>query len=360
MQNGKIKVLVTDDSLVIRKFLVKMLSMDPDIEVIGTANNGAEAIEFIRKTKPDVITMDINMPIMDGFEATTNIMSEIPIPIVIVSSGYTISETAKKFRALEVGAVAILPLPYGPENPDYEITMKRFVSTVKLMSQVKLIKRWNRSPNTIQNKNQQESLLLIDEAQDAVSKVRILVIGASAGGPIALKEIMDNVPHSLPFPVIIVQHIDAEFTQDFADWLNLSSAIPIYIAEDGEILKPGKAYMAPGDHHIGVSAMDIAKVTKDVAESGLRPSVSFLFRAVRNIYRDKAIAVLLSGMGADGASELKLLKDAGSITIAQDVASSLIHGMPGEAIKLGGACHVLSPSQIVNFIQKCVLTLSKK
>jgi two-component system chemotaxis response regulator CheB len=360
MEKEKIKVLVTDDSLVTRKFLVKMLSLDPEIEVIGTACNGVEAIEFIRKTKPDVITMDINMPLMDGFEATINIMSEMPVPIVIVSSGYTISETEKKFRALEVGAVAIMPLPYGVGNPDYELTMKRFVSTVKLMSQVKLIKRWNRSTNSDQKNNNPDLILPFEDIKDIGSKVRILVIGASAGGPIALKEILDHIPSDLPCPVIIVQHIDAEFTQGFADWLNLTSAIHVSLATDGEVLIPGNAYMAPGDHHIGVSAIDTIKVSKEVHESGLRPSVSYLFRSVRGVYCDKALAVLLSGMGADGATELKLLKDAGSITIAQDAASSLIHGMPGEAIKLGGACYVLSPSQIVNFIQKCVLTLSNK
>jgi two-component system chemotaxis response regulator CheB len=297
---------------------------------------------------------------MDGFEATAIIMSEIPVPIVIVSSGYTISETAKKFMALEAGAVAILPLPYGAGNPDYESTMKRFISTVKLMSQVKLIKRWNRSSNTVHTKIDYDSIPPIVDKGDIGSKIKILVIGASAGGPIALKEILDNVPKSLPFPVIIVQHIDTEFTQGFADWLNLTSAIHVCLATDGEALKPGKAYIAPGDHHIGVSDIDTIRISKEVPESGLRPAVSYLFRSVRNIYRDKAIAVLLSGMGADGAKELKLLKDAGSVTIAQDAASSLIHGMPGEAIKLGGACYVLSPSQIVSFIQTCVLTLFKK
>lgn len=358
MQKEKIKVLVADDSLVTRKFLAEMLSSDPEIEVIGTAGNGVEAIEFIRQRKPDVITMDINMPVMDGFEATTNIMSEIPVPIVIVSSGYTVAETAKKFRALEVGAVAILPLPFGPGNPDYESTMKRFVTTIKLMSQVKLIKRWNKTGHLDSRNVNQEALLPVEKTQPVSSKVKILVLGASAGGPIALKEILDNLPGDLPIPVMIVQHIDAEFTQGFADWLNLSSAIHVGLATDGEALIAGKAYMAPGDHHIGVSAADTIKLSKDAPESGLRPSVSYLFRSVRNVYRDKAIAVLLSGMGADGATELKLLKDAGSITIAQDATSALIHGMPGEAIKLGGASYVLTPSQTVKFIQYCLLNLS--
>lgn len=181
MTKEKIKILVTDDSAVTRKFLVSLLSSDPDIEVIGTATNGAEAIAFIRKTKPDVITMDINMPVMDGFEATINIMSEIPIPIVIVSSGYSSSETAKKFRAFEVGAVSILPLPFGIGHVEYEASKKRFISTVKLMSEVKLIRRWNRTPNQVipnylSNEHQNHYVIKTTE-----SAVNIIAIGASAG-----------------------------------------------------------------------------------------------------------------------------------------------------------------------------------
>lgn len=358
MPERKIKILVTDDSLTTRNFLVKMLSMDPDIEVIGTANNGVDAIAFIRKMKPDVVTMDINMPIMDGFEATLKIMSELPVPIVIVSSEYSSTETSKKFKALEVGAVAILALPVGFGHPDIETSMNHFVSTVKLMSEVKLIRRWNRTPNILKKDEQQEILLKIDSEKELGEKVNIIVIGASAGGPIVIKEILDNISHNLSVPIIIVQHIDSEFTQEYADWLNLSSSVKVIIAKDGELMEPGKAYMAPGDHHIGVKSANKIMISKEDPDSGLRPSVSFLFRSVRNVYNNHAIGILLSGMGVDGAKELKLLRDAGSITIAQDALSSLIHGMPGEAIKLGGASYVYSPAQIVQFIQKCIPILS--
>lgn len=359
MLKEKIKILVTDDSLVTRKFLANMLSLDPDVEIIGTVSNGAEALAFVRKMKPDVITMDINMPVMDGFEATINIMREIPIPIVIVSSAYSPADTAKKFRALEVGAVGILPLPFGLGHPDYEKSMKHFVSTVKLMSEVKLIKRWTHTPGALKPDPAKELQVQVKENKARESAVSIIVIGASAGGPIAIKEILDNISVNLAVPVIIVQHIDSEFTRGYVDWLNLSSGITVVIAKDGEKMEAGKAYMAPGDHHIGVKSMNTIMISKDIQESSLRPSVSFLFRSVRTIYHDKAICILLSGMGVDGAKELKLLKDEGAITIAQDAASSLIHGMPGEAIKMGGAGYVLSPSQIVNFIQKHVPTLSK-
>ena len=245
MPEKKIKVLVTDDSLTTRNFLVKMLSMDPDIEVIGTASNGYEAIAFIKKIKPDVVTMDINMPLMDGFEATLRIMQELPVPIVIVSAEYSSSETNKKFRALEAGAVAILPLPVGFGHPDFESFKAHFVSTVKLMSEVKLIRRWNRTPVLINQDTQSESFLKVEGEKDSGSKIHIIAIGASSGGPMVVKEILDHIPTNLTIPIIIVQHIDSEFTQGYADWLNISASVKVVIAQDGEQMESGKAYIAP-------------------------------------------------------------------------------------------------------------------
>ncbi|MDP4289766.1 MAG: chemotaxis-specific protein-glutamate methyltransferase CheB [Bacteroidota bacterium] len=359
MTENKIKVLVTEDSIVTRTFLVKMLSADPDIEVIGTADNGAEALEFIRKTKPDVITMDINMPVMGGFEATAKIMNEKPVPIVIVSSAYTPSETAKKFKALEAGAVAILPLPFGREHPDFENSQRHFLNTVKIMSEVKLIRRWDRPASLYKQESDKATALTYDTYREVRRDFSIIAIGASAGGPVATKEILDNLSADLSVPVIIVQHIDSEFAQGYADWLNLTSHLKVVIAKDGEKMKPGHAYMASGDHQIGVGCLNTIMLCMDPPESGLRPSVSFLFRSVLNVYRQKAIGILLSGMGVDGAKELKSLKDAGSVTIAQDASSSLIHGMPGEAIRQQGACYILTPAQIVTFIQKLIPNLSK-
>jgi len=361
MLKEKIKILVTDDSLVTRKFLVNMLSTDPDIEVIGTANDGAEAIAFIRKRKPDVITMDINMPVMDGFEATLNIMRELPIPIVIVSSAFSNTDATKKFKALEAGAVGILPLPVGLGHPDYEKSMKHFVSYMKTMSEVKLIRRWSHTPGSIRKDVNTQLQISTPPAPKVEPShiINLIAIGASAGGPMVVKEILEKLPENLTVPIIIVQHIESEFTQGYVDWLNLTSKIKVLIAKDGESMEPGKAYMAPGDYHIGVKSANTLRISKEAPDNGLRPSVAFLFRSVLNVYHHKSICILLSGMGVDGAKELKMLRDAGSITIAQNAETALIHGMPGEAIKLGGASHIMSPSQIINFIQKRVSTISK-
>ncbi|NWJ50499.1 MAG: chemotaxis-specific protein-glutamate methyltransferase CheB [Bacteroidetes bacterium] len=348
MTNRKIKILIADDSLTVRNFLVKVFSLDPGIEVIGTAIDGQEAIEFVKKNRPDIITMDINMPRLDGFEATLKIMQENPIPIVIVSGDYNTTDTAKTFKALECGAVAILPRPVGVGNPDFDETVHRFVSNVKLLSEVKVIRRWNRIYNSSVTQENPNTI------KDITQPIRIITLGASAGGPLVLQQILKNIPSNISVPILIVQHLDVEFAQGYADWLNIQSNIPIKIAKDGDILTAGVAYMAPGNHHIGVKAYNTILVSKDSKEKGHRPSVAFMFRSVREVFRNQVLAIILSGMGDDGAEELKLLKDKGAITIAQDFDSSLIHGMPGEAIRIGAASYILSPDQIIQFIKRNV------
>jgi two-component system chemotaxis response regulator CheB len=353
MTKRKIRILITDDSLTVRNFLVKIFSSDPDVEIVGTASDGIEAIEFVKKNKPDIITMDINMPRLDGFEATLKIMQENPIPIVIVSGDYNTTDTVKTFKALECGAVAILPRPVGIGNPGFDETVHHFISNVKLLSEVKVIRRWNRIYNSSVSLEDPTSI------KDINQPIRIIIIGASAGGPLVLQQILKNIPSNISVPIIIVQHLDTEFAQGYADWLNIQSNIPVKIAKDGDILTAGVAYMAPGNHHIGVKAFNTIMVSKETKEKGHRPAVAFLFRSVRFVFRNQVMAIILSGMGDDGAEELKILKDIGAVTIAQDFESSLIHGMPGEAIRLGAASYILSPHQIIQFINKNI-SLSTK
>lgn len=353
--NRKIKILITDDSLTARNFLVKIFSFDPEVEIVGTATDGIEAIEFVRKNKPDIITMDINMPRLDGFEATLKIMQENPVPIVIVSGDYNTTDTAKTFKALECGAVAILPRPVGVGNPDFDETVHHFVSNVKLLSEVKVIRRWNRVYDTNSASVHDDVAVSSRSIEDVNQPIRIIAIGASAGGPLVLQQILKNIPSNISVPVIIVQHLDIGFAQGYADWLNIQSNIPVEIAKDGDILTAGIAYMAPGNHHIGVKAFNTILISNDSKEKGHRPSVAFMFRSLRHVFHNQVLAIILSGMGDDGAEELKLLRDKGAITIAQDFDSSLIHGMPGEAIRLGAASYILSPNQIIQFIKKNVL-----
>ncbi len=336
-----IKVLVVEDSPVVREFLVYILGADPGIEVIGTANDGEQAIEAVARKRPDVITMDIHMPKLDGLEATRRIMETHPTPIVIVSGSTDPREVATTFRAMEAGAVAVLRRPAGIGHPDHEASAGELVQTVKLMSEVKVIKRWPKA-------GRQPEVPRPAEAHRAQveTKVKVIAIGASTGGPPVLQTILAALPVNFLVPILIVQHMAAGFTQGFVQWLAQTSSLPVHLAAHDEPIRPGHVYVAPDEFQMRVERGGKIVLTQDEPENGLRPSVSYLLRSVAEVYGRDAVAGLLSGMGRDGAEELKLLKEKGALTFAQDKASSVVHGMPGAAIMLDAATLVLPPEKI--------------
>lgn len=336
-----IKILVVEDSPVIREFLVHILDADPGIRVVGTARDGEDAIEAVARMRPDVITMDIHMPGMDGLEATRRIMETHPTPIVIVSGSTSSREVATTFNAMQAGALAFLPRPAGIGQPDYTASARELVRTVKLMAEVKVVRRWSRLRHAAPLAHTAEA-----EYPPAHAKVSVVAIGASTGGPAALHAIISALPADFPAPILIVQHMAGGFIQGFADWLAQSSRLPIHIAAHSETILSGHAYLAPDESHMNVTPGGKIALTQDPPEHGLRPSVSQLFRSVADIYGRHAVAGLLTGMGRDGADELKLLKDKGAITFAQDKNSSIVHGMPGQAIKLDAATLVLPLNRI--------------
>jgi two-component system chemotaxis response regulator CheB len=336
-----IKVLIVEDSPVVREFLVHILGADPAIEVIGTANDGEEALEAVARKRPDVITMDIHMPRLDGLEATRRIMETHPTPIVIVSGSTDPREVATTFRAIEAGAVAVLRRPAGIGHPDHETTTEELVQTVKLMSEVKVIRRWPRAGHKPALPPAGESPRAQIEA-----KAKLIAIGASTGGPPVLQIILSALPADFPVPILIVQHIASGFTQGFVQWLAQTSSLPMHLAAHDELLRPGHVYVAPDEFHMRVDRGGRIALSKDAPENGLRPSVSFLFRSVAEVYGRDAVAGLLTGMGRDGADELKLLRDLGAVTFAQDKDSSVVHGMPGAAILLDAATLILPPARI--------------
>ncbi|RNC73318.1 MAG: chemotaxis-specific protein-glutamate methyltransferase CheB [Desulfuromonadales bacterium] len=335
-----VKVLIVDDSASVRMFLRELLAADPEIEVIGTAADGEEAVEAVERFNPDVVTMDIYMPRMNGLIATRQIMETHPIPIVVVSGDLDAEEVASTFRAMEAGAVTALPRPQGPGHPDHETEARTFVQTVKLMAEVKVVRRWPRRDKQGSSPPEPRQTMI-------PAPVKAVAIGASTGGPMVLQTILAGLREDFPVPVLIVQHMAMGFIEGFAKWLNLTSALPVHIAANGERLLPGHAYVAPDGCHMLVEEEGTTIALKSTPpENGLRPSVSALFRSVAQAYGAQAVGVLLTGMGSDGAMELKRLKDAGAVTIVQDRESSVIHGMPGEALKLEAATHSLSPDRI--------------
>ncbi|MHB8724041.1 MAG: chemotaxis-specific protein-glutamate methyltransferase CheB [Casimicrobiaceae bacterium] len=342
MTDRKINVLVVEDSEATRLLLVHLLHSDPWLNVIGAVGDGEAALEFIKKSKPDVVLMDIYMPRMDGLEATRRIMETTPVPIVICSAAVDPSELTNTFRSLEAGAVACIEKPVGPEHPDFAAVAHNVLQTVRLMSEVSVVRRWPSArwaglPAPTERHSQ------LDDASGAI---KLIGIGASTGGPPVLHTVLSGLPKTFGIPVLIVQHIARGFLPGMAEWLSQSTGLRVQIASYGTHPLPGHAYLAPDDFQMSVSAEGRILLTKAAAENGLRPAVSFLFRSLADVCGPNAVGVLLTGMGHDGAAELKLMKDKGAVTIAQDRESSVVHGMPGVAIKLGGATQVLPASKI--------------
>lgn len=347
-----VSVLVVEDSAVIREFIVHLLSSNPELRVVGTAANGEEALEAVKRWRPDVITMDINMPRMNGFEATRRIMETWPTPIVIVSGSWDPQEVAASFRAVEAGALAVLPRPPGVGHPDHDSESAKLIQTVKLMAEVKVVRRWGRPRQEVAApvplaSNQTK----IEQIQ---AEVQAVAIGASTGGPLVLQRILSRLPKVFPAPIFIVQHMAAGFIPGFVEWLAQSSSLPVRLAAQGEVAQPGQVYVAPDGVQMKIVPGGRIGLTQDALENGLRPSVSYLFRSVGEIYGKGAVGVLLTGMGRDGAEELKMMRDRGAITLAQDEESSVVHGMPSAAILLGAAAYVLPPDRIATALASLI------
>ncbi|WP_423938407.1 chemotaxis-specific protein-glutamate methyltransferase CheB [Candidatus Deferrimicrobium sp.] len=342
-----IRVLIVDDSPVVRELLTYILGSDPEIQVVGTAENGAVAVEMCSRFSPDVITMDIRMPVMDGYEATRRIMRDHPLPVVVVSESFEKKEVEGSFRAVEAGALTILRKPVGIGHPDHEKLARELIRTVKLMSEVKVVRRWRREGD---GEAPRGSLPPAPILSSGTPEIEVVVIGASTGGPVVIQSLLSGIPGNFPVPILFVQHMADGFIRGLVDWLNRTSNLPVRIAEEHEFILPGNVYVAPSGSQMILRQGGRISYTKDAGEFGLCPSVSQLFLSAAQVYGTKALAVLLTGMGRDGAAEMKMLKDLGAVTIAQDRESSVIYGMPGEAVRIGAATHILSPERIVKEI----------
>ncbi|MDB6166326.1 MAG: response regulator receiver (CheY-like) modulated CheB methylesterase [Lacunisphaera sp.] len=347
MNDRPINVLVVDDSSVARMHLVHLLESDPQIRVVGAVGNGQSAVDFVGARTTDVILMDIHMPGMDGFEATRRIMESQPVPIIICTATTNIEEVATTFRVLEAGAVACVEKPAGREHASFEAVAANLLQTVKLMSEVKVVRRWPRSRFSTPPVPTPRPVGLAP----ASTGIQIVGMGASTGGPPVLQSILTGLPKDFPVPVLIVQHITHGFLPGLVEWLNQTTGFKVQIATTGTRPLPGQVYLAADGFQMGLGPSGCILLTKEEPENGLRPAVSYLFRSLAEVCGPNTVGVLLTGMGKDGAPELKMIKDRGGITIAQDRESSVVYGMPGEAVALGGASHVLPADKIADFLR---------
>ncbi len=333
-----IKVLVVDDSMVLRKLLCRILSKDPDIDVVAQCEDGEQALQFVLENQVDVVTMDIQMPVMDGFQATKRIMDKKPLPVVVVSSCLEPDDVEKTFKAIEAGAVAVLPKP-SQQSGGFEGYGEQLCTAIKDASKA--------SVGIIGGHSEE-----IGDDIDC-SGIKAVGIGASTGGPHALAELLSALPGDFPVPVLVVQHIAQGFLEGMGQWLSQNTDLKVKVGEHGEKTLPGTVYLAPEGRHMEIWDMKIS-LSDEPLEHGVRPSASALFRSMKKSLGGKSVGILLSGMGVDGAQELKGLKDLGAITFAQDRESSVIWGMPGEAVRLSAATKVLPPGSIGKALSACV------
>ncbi len=339
-----VRVLIVEDSPTLRLLLKTILESDPEIQVIGMAASGEEGVRQALALKPDIITMDIHLPGMDGFEATRRIMEQRPTPIVIVSSSVDRNEVMVTFNAIQAGALEVLEKPTSTNHPDYAALRERLITSVKLMSEVKVIRRY-RSPMAGRGQP--------GPVGRAARSYALVAIGASTGGPAALNALFKELPADFPLPIVVVQHMTIGFTAGLAAWLQLESRLPVKIAEEGESLRAGTIYLAPDDTHIEFRYRGVIGLSKAPVISHVRPSATVLFESVARVYGAEAIGILLTGMGDDGARGLKAMRERGAATIAQDEATSAVYGMPKVAAEIGAAEQILPLNQIVG----AVLTL---
>lgn len=338
----KIKVLVVDDSPVSRDLLVHVLKSDPQLEVVNTTKSGDEALKWLKTHQPDVITMDIVMPGLDGFETTRQIMESTPLPIAIISATFSDKDTEKAFQSMQAGALAILPKPVAPNHPNYQQETREIIKTIKTIAEVKVVRR-RKVPPLVSHLSQEENSIHLSR-----KGIEVIAIGASLGGPMAIAQILAPLKSDFPVPIFIVQHIAQGFTTGFVNWLNQNSSLHFKLAEDGEKPLPGYVYVAPEKCHMEVRHN---KIVLDYSPSeGIQPSVSRLFKSIAHNFGQKAAGILLTGMGKDGAKELLLMKQNGAFTIAQSEEGCLMFSMPKEAINIGGATSVMNLNQIANLL----------
>jgi two-component system chemotaxis response regulator CheB len=333
VRTDPVRVVVVDDSPTVQQLLVAILQEAEGIQVVGTGATGIDAIRLTERMRPDVVTLDLRMPQMDGLEATRHIMRQTPTPIVIVTGTLMQTEVDITFDALRAGALTVVRTP-GLADPD---GCEKVVQAVRLMAQVPVVHHWGREGM---------SKPLAQTGTTNHRGTQMIGIAASTGGPGALATILRQLSADFCVPVLVVQHVAAGFVQGLAQWLDGVTSLRVGLANHGDTPQPGTVLLAPDDYHLQVNASGIVELCKEPPYRQWRPSANFLFRSLARAYGPRAAGIVLTGMGDDGAEGLRALRQAGGLTIAQDEASCIVYGMPQEAIARNAAGRELTLDQI--------------
>ncbi len=357
----KVRVLVVDDSGFFRRRVTEILGGDAHIEVIGTASNGVEAIEMTLKLNPDVITMDIEMPVMDGITAVRRIMASNPTPVLMFSS-LTTEGAQATFEALDAGAVDFIPKRFEDLSQDREEAKRLLCSRVRAVGARGMALRQGTlkkapllsetpKPNRVKDENVSSREAVSVSAKKYPGNCKLVAIGTSTGGPVALQQVLSKLPADFPFPLLLVQHMPASFTPAFAQRMDKLCSIKVKEAEDGDFLEAGVALLAPGGRQMLLEQRS-GKVCVRIRDSEqgqtYKPSVDVTFSSAARIFPGQVLAVVMTGMGADGREGARLLKQGGSIVWAQDEQSCVVYGMPMAVVEAGLADRVVSLQEIGN------------
>ena len=336
----RVRVLVVDDSPTSRRLLVEILRADAGIEVVGEAGDGLQALLMVKRLCPDIVTMDVQMPILDGFAATKRIMVEAPTPILIIT-GVDPRSLAVSLEAVRMGALAVQAKPGDPMGQDFDDEARDLVRQVKAMSRVKVVRHYET----------ERRIPLIPivprNAGDDVA-AQVIAIAASTGGPAAIHQILSGLPAWFPLPILVVQHISRGFSPGFADWLDKASPLRVKLAAEGEALAAGTTYVAVDDRHLCVTPAGRIHLSPAEPVGGFRPSGTVLFESVAAAYGRSGVAMILTGMGRDGVDGLRAIRNAGGRTYVESERTAVVNGMPGAAVTAGLADFILPLDQMGN------------
>jgi two-component system chemotaxis response regulator CheB len=339
----KVTVLVVDDSPICRQLIADAITRDPEMEIVGTAKTGQEAVEKTALLKPNVITMDVDMPVMDGLTATERIMGEHPTPILVLTADPRNQAPELTHRALEVGALALQVKPAMDAGPD----AWNLAREVKLLSSVKVIRHLRAGRKTVSGNFPAVKVSTPADVQAfSTSPIGLVAIASSTGGPQVVHKLLSELPADFPAPIAVVQHINAAFAESLASWLSVSSKLKIKVAKDGDALVPGGVLIAPPGAHLVIQTRGKVVLRPGEPRDGHIPSCTTLLESAAKSYGRRAVGMILTGMGADGAEGMLAIKNAGGKTIAQNQESCVVFGMPGAAIAKNAVDHVVHGDEL--------------